>query len=73
VNVLAAVKQNAVGWAAVAPCAPGLLVVALHVFWHIVMRNERYVGFVYSHAESICRNHYLRAVVQKILLVVAPL
>ena len=70
-HILSAVQQDAVGGLAVTTGAAGLLIVALHIFRHIIVDNERHVGFVDTHAECVGRDHDRLAVVQKIVLILA--
>ena len=72
-HILSAVQQNTVGRLTVSTGTAGFLIVALHIFRHIIVDNERYVGFVDTHAECVGCDHNGLAVVQKIVLILAAL
>ena len=72
-HILSAVQQNTVGRLTVSTGTAGFLIVALHIFRHIIVDNERYVGFVDTHAKCVGCDHNGLAVVQKIVLILAAL
>ena len=72
-HVLLVVDEDAVGRAAVAPGAARLLVVALQVARHVVVDDEAHVGLVDAHAEGVRGHHDRGAVVEEVVLVLAPL
>ena len=51
-DVLGAVEHQRVGRQAVAPGAPGLLIVGLDAGWQVQMGDEAHVRLVDAHAES---------------------
>ena len=68
-DILAAVEQNAFCRLPVTAGAPCFLVVTFNAFGHVVVDDVGDVGLIYSHAESIGRNHHFAAVKDEVVLV----
>ena len=71
-NILIAVKGQAVTLAAVTAGAAGLLVVPLQRFGNVVVNDVAHVGLVDAHAESDRGDDHLDALHQEIVLVGSP-
>ena len=61
-HVLRAVQQQGLGRQAVAPGAPGLLVIALDVFGQVVVHHEAHIRLVDTHAEGNGGHHHLQII-----------
>ena len=72
-HIAAAVEQQAVCRFPVTPRAAGFLIIALHVFRHIVVDHEADIGFVDPHSKGVSRHHDLRPVEDKIILILLSL
>lgn len=68
-HVLRGIQQQTVRWFTVAPGTARLLVIALKVQRHVVVRHEAHVALVYAHTKGAGGNHYGFAVEQEILLI----
>ena len=51
-GVARAEQKQTIRWKAIAPGASGFLIVALDVFWQVMMDDPADVGFVYAHAKG---------------------
>ena len=60
VAVVGGDQQQGIGAQAVAPCTPGLLIVALQRVAQGVMHDEAHVGLVDAHAECVRGHHHAR-------------
>ena len=71
-HILRAVQKHAVGALAVAPRAPGLLIVAFNVLGHVVVNHKPHVRLVDAHAEGV-RGHHNAAVIhgERVLIAAA--
>ena len=72
-HILPGIQQDALRRQAVTSCPSRLLIVAFNVLRHIVMDHIPDVGFVNSHTKSVCCDHDLFLVVNKLLLVLLAL
>ena len=68
-QVLGRVERKALAFSAVAPGAPGLLIVALEALGHIVVDYVAHVGFVDAHAECNGSHDYVDLLQQECVLV----
>ena len=71
-HILSRIQQNTFRRKAVPACSSGLLIIAFHVFRHIIMDDVPHIRFIDSHAEGVCRYHDLLPVVNKVFLVFFP-
>ena len=72
-NILSTVEQDTLRRISVTARASCLLIIALHVLWHIIMNDISHIRFVNSHTKSISGYHHMTAVIDKIILVVPAL
>ena len=68
-HILAAEEQNAAGGQAVPAGTTCLLIVALQIFWHVVVDHIPDIGLVNAHTKGIGGHHDQRAVIEKVLLI----
>ena len=71
-HILSRIQQNTFRRKAVPACSSGLLIIAFHVFRHIIMDDVPHIRFIDSHTKSVCRYHDLLPVINKIFLVFLP-
>ena len=71
-HILSRVQQNAFRRKAIPSRTAGLLVIAFHIFRHIIMDDVPHIRFIDSHTKSVCRYHDLLPVINKIFLVFLP-
>ena len=68
-HVLQAIGHPRIGRQAVAPGAPGFLVVAFDVFGHVQVRHKAHIGLVDAHAKGHGGHHHHAFFAQKFVLV----
>src|SRR5881227_3073643 len=68
-DIARAEQQHAFAWQSVPPGAPCLLVIALQVFWQIVMHHEADVWFVDAHSKCNCRSDHADIISQEGFLI----
>ena len=72
-HVLPAVQQNTLRRFPVSSGPAGFLIVAFHIFRHIIMNDVPDIGFINSHSKGIGSHHNGIPVINKIVLILSPL
>src|SRR6185312_3367200 len=68
-HIAGAEQEHAFTWQSVPACAPGLLIIALQIFWEIVMHYKANVWFVDAHPKCNCRGDHPNVVAQERILI----
>ncbi len=72
INIRQAEEQKAPRRESVTAGAPRFLVIGLYAFGKVEVKNEAYVGFMYTHAEGNGGHHNFHIVPAELFLVPAP-
>ena len=67
-NILVAVKGQAMSSCAISACTPCLLVIAFEALWNIVMDYESNIGLVDAHAEGDGGHHHIHLLHEECVL-----
>ena len=69
-HILPTVKQYASGRFSITPCTSCFLIIAFHIFRHIIMKHIPDIRLINSHSKCVGGNHNLATVINKIILIV---